>query len=270
MLRAANLLDFPGVTAHIGNTDRVIEGMCSLTKPQSGCLLFCKKGYEEHLSKVRGCTVIVSGEHFHFESSNTYLVSDNPRLLFARIARKYPTKVSHKVTIHPSAQIGESVYIEGRVSVGENVIIQPQCTIGVAGFGLERDENGEFVDFPQIGGVVIEKNVSIASRSNVHRGTLEDTIIGEGSKVSIHSNVGHNSIVGKHTFLAGKTNLGGKTRIGDYSYLGMGAITRPGISIGSNVIIGMGSIVTKNIPDGVIAWGNPAKVMKDNPEIWRK
>ena len=92
-----------------------------------------------------------------------------------------------------------------------------------------------------------------------------DTIIREGSIISVHCNVGHNCIVGKHTFLAGKTNLGGKTKVGDYCFLGMGVITKPGVVIGDNVVVGMGSIVTRDIPDKMIAYGNPAKVVKTNP-----
>jgi maltose O-acetyltransferase len=38
----------------------------------------------------------------------------------------------------------------------------------------------------------------------------------------------------------------------------------PGITIGNNVVIGAGSIVTKNIPDDVIAVGNPCKILREN------
>ncbi len=38
----------------------------------------------------------------------------------------------------------------------------------------------------------------------------------------------------------------------------------PGVTIGNNVVIGAGSVVTKNIPDNVIAYGNPCQVVKEN------
>ncbi|MFW8053796.1 sugar O-acetyltransferase [Vagococcus fluvialis] len=50
--------------------------------------------------------------------------------------------------------------------------------------------------------------------------------------------------------------------IGDDVWLGAGVIVMPGVSIGSNVIVGAGSIVTKDIPDNVIAVGNPCKVLR--------
>ena len=51
--------------------------------------------------------------------------------------------------------------------------------------------------------------------------------------------------------------------IGANSWIGAGAIIMPGVTIGKNVVIGAGSIVTKDIPDNVIAVGNPCKVLRE-------
>jgi len=50
--------------------------------------------------------------------------------------------------------------------------------------------------------------------------------------------------------------------IGNSVWIGGGAIIMPGVSIGDNVTIGAGSVVTKDIPSGVLAYGNPCKVVK--------
>lgn len=50
--------------------------------------------------------------------------------------------------------------------------------------------------------------------------------------------------------------------IGDNVWLGGGVIVCPGVTIGSNVTIGAGSVVTKDIPEGVVAVGNPCRVIK--------
>lgn len=50
--------------------------------------------------------------------------------------------------------------------------------------------------------------------------------------------------------------------IGDNAWIGGGAIIMPGVTIGSNAIIGAGSVVTHDVPDGMIAMGNPCKVTK--------
>ena len=52
-------------------------------------------------------------------------------------------------------------------------------------------------------------------------------------------------------------------RIGKNCWLGAGVIVMPGITIGDNTVIGAGSVVTKDIPSGVVAVGNPCKVLRD-------
>ena len=50
--------------------------------------------------------------------------------------------------------------------------------------------------------------------------------------------------------------------IGNSVWIGGGTIIMPGVDIGDNVTIGGGSVVTKNIPSGVLAYGNPCKVIR--------
>lgn len=52
--------------------------------------------------------------------------------------------------------------------------------------------------------------------------------------------------------------------IGDNVWIGGGVIILPGVTIGNNVVIGAGSVVTKDIPDNKIAYGNPCRIIRDN------
>jgi len=52
------------------------------------------------------------------------------------------------------------------------------------------------------------------------------------------------------------------TYIGENCFIGIGAIILPGVKIGDQVIIGAGSVVTKNVPSGVISAGNPARIIR--------
>lgn len=51
--------------------------------------------------------------------------------------------------------------------------------------------------------------------------------------------------------------------IGDGAWLGGGAIVCPGVSIGENTVVGAGAVVTKDLPAGVVAYGNPARVARE-------
>ena len=52
--------------------------------------------------------------------------------------------------------------------------------------------------------------------------------------------------------------------IGNNVWIGGGVIILPGVKIGHNVVIGAGSVVTRDIPDNVIAYGNPCRVIREN------
>lgn len=58
--------------------------------------------------------------------------------------------------------------------------------------------------------------------------------------------------------------------IGRNCWIGAGAIILPGITIGDNVVIGAGSVVTKDLPDNVIAVGNPCRILREVSEHDRK
>ncbi|NFA59036.1 sugar O-acetyltransferase [Clostridium sporogenes] len=58
--------------------------------------------------------------------------------------------------------------------------------------------------------------------------------------------------------------------IGDNVWLGGNVVVNPGVHIGNNVVIGSGSVVTKDIPDNMIAVGNPCKVIREITEEDRK
>ena len=52
--------------------------------------------------------------------------------------------------------------------------------------------------------------------------------------------------------------------IGNNVWIGGGVIILPGVTIGNNVVIGAGSVVTKDIPDNKVAYGNPCRIIRDN------
>ena len=85
-----------------------------------------------------------------------------------------------------------------------------------------------------------------------------------GDNVFIGPNCGF--YTAEHPINAAERNLGlEKTRpiyVGDNVWFGGNVVVLPGVKIGSNSVIGAGSVVTKDIPDGVIAVGNPCKVLK--------
>jgi sugar O-acyltransferase (sialic acid O-acetyltransferase NeuD family) len=78
--------------------------------------------------------------------------------------------------------------------------------------------------------------------------------------------VGHDDILKEGCMLSSMSNLAGAVTIGRYTYVGMSAAIRELVSVGDYSIIGMYSAVYKDIPDEMVAMGNPARPMKKNDD----
>ena len=88
--------------------------------------------------------------------------------------------------------------------------------------------------------------------------------IGKNVAVNTASIIGHNVVVSDNAVLASMVNLGGDVSVGAHAFVGMGALVKQGVSIGESSIVGMGSVVYSDVPDGMIALGNPARVVRRN------
>lgn len=76
--------------------------------------------------------------------------------------------------------------------------------------------------------------------------------------------IGHHTTIENYTSINPGVNIAGNVIVGEGTTIGMGANIIDGVKIGKNSIIGAGSVVTKDIPDNVIAYGNPCKIIRDN------
>ena len=87
-------------------------------------------------------------------------------------------------------------------------------------------------------------------------------ILGAGAIVSSHCTIGHGSRIGGWAHLTPGVRLGGDTRIGRGAFLGMGCAILPRISVGAGASVGANSVVHKNIADGAVVAGNPARTIR--------
>jgi sugar O-acyltransferase (sialic acid O-acetyltransferase NeuD family) len=105
-------------------------------------------------------------------------------------------------------------------------------------------------------GVVIAPLCSISSNACLHTNAVVNTL----------SIVGHDVVVSENAVISSMVNLGGNCQIGRNSYIGMGTLIKEGVRIGEDAIVGMGSVVYHDIPDQMIALGNPARPMRRNDD----
>lgn len=129
-----------------------------------------------------------------------------------------------------------------------------------------KEEDYEF-------GTLIHPSVYVHEKSLINKGC----IIAQGSYIGMYTSIGENTIVmpantsighgvsiGCNTVIGCQCAIAGNTTIGDQCFIGSGTSIRDKITIGEKTIIGMGSHVGRSIESGVIAFGNPAKIMMKN------
>lgn len=92
--------------------------------------------------------------------------------------------------------------------------------------------------------------------------------LGENVVVNTGVIVEHDSVIGSHTHIATGALLCGSVKVGEGSHIGAGSVIRQGINIGKNVLVGAGSVVVKDVQDGTVVIGNPARPhqLKDSNE----
>lgn len=191
--------------------------------------------------------------HSHREIKNIpdkiLIYSKHPRIDFIKICKFLDNLMPG---IHPSATIINTIFKgEAHIEAG--------ARIGNEGFGFEKDDNHQWTRFPHFGKVIIHNNVYIGANTCIDRGTLGDTVIGTGTKIDNLVHIAHNVVIGCNCLIIAQSMIGGSATIGDNVYIAPGCVIRDHINIGNNSFIGMGSLVTKDIPEGQVWMGSPAK-----------
>lgn len=103
-------------------------------------------------------------------------------------------------------------------------------------------------------GILIEPVVVISSQTEIAFGvTIKRSV-----------SIGHHCKIEEFVEINPGVTISGLVTVGAGSIIGSGAVLRNGITIGKNSIVGMGSVVTKDIPEGVVAFGNPCEVIREN------
>ncbi len=166
------------------------------------------------------------------------------------------TIIENNVRIGNNCNIGNNVIIKNTI-IGNNTNILDGAILGKKGFGFFPSKKSN-VRYPHIGSVIIGNNVEIGCNNTIDRGSLSNTIIGDGTFLDNQVHVAHNVKIGKNCIITGQVGFAGSSTIGNRVMIGGQAGISGHISIGDNVQIGGGSGVIKNIPSNTKVMGYPA------------
>lgn len=111
---------------------------------------------------------------------------------------------------------------------------------------------------------VVSKSAKVGNGITIMAGAIINSSTRLGDNVIVNSGaiIEHDCDIGNHVHIATGARLAGNVYVGDGTHIGIGAVIRQCIRIGSNVLIGAGAVVVKDVPDGQMVIGNPAKPME--------
>lgn len=174
--------------------------------------------------------------------------------------------IGDNVVIGRNARLYPRVVIYHGCVIGDNLIAHSGVVIGADGFGIAMDE-GRWIKIPQIGRVVIGRDVEIGANTTIDRGALDDTVIEDGVKLDNQIQIAHNVRIGAHTAIAGCVGIAGSTTIGKYCQIGGSAGILGHLKIADSVVIAAFSLIGKSIREA----GSYAAIFPfSKTEDWRK
>jgi len=173
------------------------------------------------------------------------------------------TRLAAGAVIGYRCTIGRNCYIGPRVSVGhaligDNVTIHAGASIGQDGFGFAMGPTGH-KRVPQIGRVIIQDDVDIGANSTIDRGALNDTTIGQGTKIDNLVQIAHNVTIGRHCVIAAMAGVAGSSELGEFVVMGGKAAVSGHLKIGAGAQLAGASSAIANIPAGARVGGTPAR-----------
>ena len=174
--------------------------------------------------------------------------------------------IGRGVKIGRECEIYPRVTIYPGITLGDFVRVHAGAVLGSDGFGYVRDsKNGAYEKFPQVGTLVIEDDVEIGANTTIDRGALDETRIGQGTKIDNLVHIGHNCRLGQNVVIAAQTGLSGSIVIENDVVLGGQVGIGEHARIEEGVLLGgQGGVLPNKIlrGKGVAFWGTPAQPVR--------
>jgi UDP-3-O-[3-hydroxymyristoyl] glucosamine N-acyltransferase len=162
------------------------------------------------------------------------------------------------VIVGEDSVLGPRVVCYAGTRLGKRVVLKAGAVIGGDGFGYLSGASGH-TRIPHVGACILEDDVEIGSNSTVDRGSVDDTVIGRGTKLDNQVHVGHNVKIGARCLLMGGAGIAGSTRVGDGAIIAGHVGVTDHLNIGAGARIAAKSAVFGDVEPGLVISGHPAR-----------
>lgn len=186
--------------------------------------------------------------------------------------------VGQRSVIGADTVLYPNVLILEDVTLGDRVLIHGGTVVGSDGYGFVQHD-GQHLKIPQVGAVVIGHDVEIGALTTIDRATLDQTVIGNGTKIGDLCHIAHNCQIGNNVLVLPTVAISGSVTVGDGAIFAGRSGCADNLTIGEGAVLGGTSVAFKDVPAGAQMWGNPARdkmqemriqgVMRRLPEMQR-
>jgi UDP-3-O-[3-hydroxymyristoyl] glucosamine N-acyltransferase len=172
------------------------------------------------------------------------------------------TVLGEGVEIGDDSRLYPAVTVYSGSRIGRRVIVHAGARIGSDGFGyVQRD--GAHLKIPHVGRCIIEDDVEIGANTTIDRGSIDDTVVGAGTKIDNLVQIAHNVRIGRLCLIMAQVGIAGSSRVED------GAILLGQVGVSGHHTIGAGARLAAqagvfgDIPAGETWSGYPARPHKE-------
>ena len=161
------------------------------------------------------------------------------------------------VAVEDDCRIGAGCVVSHAV-IGAGSCLAPGVRIGQDGFGLARTSGG-LRTVPHLGKVVIGADVEIGAGCTIDRGSLGDTVIGDGCRLDNLVHIAHNVELGRCCVIVAQVGIAGSTVLEDFVQVGGQSAIAGHLRIGCGAQIAGKSGVMSDLEPGAVVFGTPAQ-----------
>lgn len=166
------------------------------------------------------------------------------------------------VVVGDNCDIGPNAVCHRGTRLGNRVRLKAAAVIGGDGFGFASGPDGHRM-IRHVGGCILEDDVQVGSHSCIDRGSLDDTVIGAGTKIDNLVHLAHNVRVGRDCLIIEGVGVAGSTRIGNGVILAGQVGVTGHLTIGDGVRVSAQSGIGQDVPAGTDMGGSPARRQRD-------
>lgn len=167
------------------------------------------------------------------------------------------------VTVGAGARIHAAATLYPGTVLGERSIVHAGVRLGSDGFGYVSGSAGH-ARIQHVGRCVIGADVEIGANTTIDRGSIDDTVIGAGTKIDNLVHIAHNVHVGSRCLIMAQVGIAGSSRVGDGAVLAGQAGITGHVTIGAGARIAAQAGVFGDVPAGESWSGYPARPHRES------